>query len=149
VLQFFLGTTFYTSLVFKKAPGTMSSLAVFAFFFLIDEVPAEYKMIMLVGLAIAHLFCFPYFQKRYLKSDPSMYTLDEAFAMVLLSIPFPHAPEWIVAFLLFRLFDIWKPLGIRKFERLEKIPLLIRNIADDVIAAFYTCIVMVAYGYVV
>ena len=46
---------------------------------------------------------------------------------------------WILAFLLFRIFDIWKPLGIRRLEKLpEGWGVLMDDIAAGIVAALCT-----------
>jgi phosphatidylglycerophosphatase A len=53
--------------------------------------------------------------------DPKQYVMDE-FVGVWVAVV-GHAMTWqnlLLGFLLFRLFDIWKPLGIRRFERVSK-----------------------------
>jgi phosphatidylglycerophosphatase A len=53
--------------------------------------------------------------------------------------PWPAWAVFIAGFLLFRLFDIAKPLGIRK---LENLPGGWGIVADDVAAALATCAVL-------
>ena len=48
----------------------------------------------------------------------------------------------LAAFLLFRLFDIWKPLGIRK---MEKLPKGYGIMADDILSGIYGYIVIYLY----
>ncbi len=146
-MRLFIGSTFYTSFIIKKAPGTISSFAVFILFLPIDSIPIEYKLIFLVLLGIGHYFCFPYFREKYSNEDPSLYTLDEAFAMVLLNIFFFTTGEWTAAFILFRFFDILKPFWIKNLENSMQLPAIIRNIADDVLAALYTSLLIGGYKY--
>ena len=68
--------------------------------------------------------------------DPSLIVIDEVVGMwiSLLFIPF----QWqyfLIGFLLFRLFDIWKPLGIR---RLEAVGEGWGVMLDDVLAGIYS-----------
>ena len=51
--------------------------------------------------------------------DPKQYVMDE-FVGVWIAI-LGHTINWqylLASFVLFRVFDIWKPLGIRRFERI-------------------------------
>ena len=75
--------------------------------------------------------------------DPSRIVADEMIGLwiSMLWVPF----SWLnlaLAFGLFRLFDIWKPLGIR---RLEKLPGGWGVMMDDVLAGIYALIVMQAW----
>jgi phosphatidylglycerophosphatase A len=52
--------------------------------------------------------------------------------------------SWIAAFLLFRLFDIWKPPPVRQLERLHG---GLGIVADDVMAGMYGALVLFAAGW--
>ena len=52
--------------------------------------------------------------------------------------------SWIAAFVLFRLFDIWKPAPVRQLERL---PGGVGIVADDAMAGVYGAIVLFAVGW--
>ncbi|MBK8969496.1 MAG: phosphatidylglycerophosphatase A [Saprospiraceae bacterium] len=72
--------------------------------------------------------------------DPSQTVIDEIVGMwiALLFIPL-NWTWWLAAFLLFRFFDIFKPLGIR---RLEKIGQGWGVMLDDVLAGIYANLVL-------
>ncbi len=76
------------------------------------------------------------------KKDPSIVVIDEVAGQMiaLLSGPFWIQTWWsiISAFILFRLFDIWKPYPIRRLEALES---GLGIMADDVVAGIYALIV--------
>ena len=146
-MRLFIGTTFFSSLIFKKAPGTVSSFAVFIFLFFFDSTELWWKLSALLFFVTSHYFCFPFFQKKYLVDDPPLYTLDEAVAMIFLNIFFSDRAQWLAAFFLFRLFDILKPLGIKQLESVERLPLSLRNIIDDLVAAVYTAMLIFGYDY--
>src|SRR6185436_17809380 len=75
------------------------------------------------------------------KKDPSVVVIDEVAGQMiaLLSWPFLAHSGWtlISAFLLFRLFDIWKPYPIRRLEGLES---GLGIMADDELAGVYALI---------
>lgn len=81
-------------------------------------------------------------EKLLRRKDPSIVVVDEVAGQMiaLLSGPFWIHTWWSIftAFLLFRLFDIWKPYPIRKFEALES---GLGIMADDVAAGAYALIV--------
>jgi len=81
-------------------------------------------------------------EKATQKKDPSIVVIDEVAGQMiaLLSVPFWLPTWWSVlsAFLLFRLFDIWKPYPIRRLEALES---GLGIMADDVLAGVYAMIV--------
>ena len=76
------------------------------------------------------------------KKDPSIVVIDEVAGQMiaLLSGPLWLHTWWSVlsAFLLFRLFDIWKPYPIRRLETLES---GLGIMADDTVAGAYALIV--------
>jgi phosphatidylglycerophosphatase A len=51
---------------------------------------------------------------------------------------------WILAFLLFRLFDIWKPWPVRQ---LESLPTGTGIVVDDCMAGVYAALVLAAAGW--
>lgn len=75
------------------------------------------------------------------RKDPSIVVIDEVAGQMiaLLSGPFWLHTWWSIlsAFLLFRLFDIWKPYPIRRLEGLES---GLGIMADDVLAGVYALI---------
>ncbi len=76
------------------------------------------------------------------KKDPSIVVIDEVAGQMiaLLSGPLWLHTWWSIfsAFILFRLFDIWKPYPIRRLEKLES---GLGIMADDVLAGAYALIV--------
>jgi phosphatidylglycerophosphatase A len=81
-------------------------------------------------------------EKLMQRKDPSAVVIDEVAGQMiaLLSGPFWVQTWWSVlsAFILFRLFDIWKPYPIRRFEALES---GLGIMTDDLVAGVYALIV--------
>jgi len=78
------------------------------------------------------------------KKDPSKVVIDEVAGqfIALLPVPFLVNDAWwaaIMAFVLFRFFDIVKPYPARKFESLEA---GLGIMADDLIAGVYAAILV-------
>lgn len=70
-------------------------------------------------------------------SDPPQAVVDEVIGqlIVFLFVPFGLSPSFVLAgFLLFRLFDIWKPYPI---DYLQNLPAGIGVCADDILAGVY------------
>lgn len=83
----------------------------------------------------------------YWGEDPSRVVVDE---MVGVWLPLLAAPcgSWtyaLAAFVLFRLLDIFKPLGIRQ---MEKLPQGIGVMMDDILAGVYAFILLIAVRWV-
>ncbi len=77
--------------------------------------------------------------------DPSKIVVDEMVGVwiAMLFVPFSLS-NLAVAFILFRIFDIWKPLGIRQ---MEKLPGGWGVMMDDVLAGIYALVVVHLYLY--
>lgn len=131
------------------APGTWGSLAGLAFFAVclrpLAGVAGGVPLALAVGalIILAVPLCGEA-EVRMGKTDPGEVVLDEFAVMPLCFLGWwralpPGWPEWAVllaGFALFRLFDIWKPLGIKKIQRL---PGGWGVVVDDVAAALAAC----------
>jgi len=70
-------------------------------------------------------------------SDPSQAVIDEVMGQLIVFFFVPFGITWpfiLAGFLLFRLFDIWKPYPIKAFENL---PGGLGICADDIVAGVY------------
>jgi phosphatidylglycerophosphatase A len=75
--------------------------------------------------------------EKELGHDAKPIVVDEAVGQSLALLFVPHTPAaFASAFLLFRVFDVWKPLGAREIQRL---PGGLGVVADDVIAGLTAC----------
>ena len=123
------------------APGTMGSIVAAIAGVLIA---AQWGV---MGLAIATVLVvaigFPMANAHFRitgQKDASEVIIDEVGGQWLAMLPIPVAPAFsqdyfiwvVVAFALFRLFDIWKPGPIRQAEKLQ--PYATGVMADDIIA---------------
>jgi phosphatidylglycerophosphatase A len=105
--------------------------------------PQMAVMLVLIFLvSIAGIWAATRAEKATQKKDPSIVVVDEVAGQMiaLLSGPFWIHTWWSVlsAFILFRLFDIWKPYPIRRLEALES---GLGIMADDMLAGVYALIV--------
>jgi phosphatidylglycerophosphatase A len=74
------------------------------------------------------------------RKDPGIIVIDEVAGMLLSVIGLPRTiPVLITAFLLFRLFDIWKPFPARESQALTG---GVGVMVDDLIAGLYTLILI-------
>ncbi len=117
------------------APGTSGSLLCLLILWLIPGISviahiAVTVVIILLGVLSAnHL-------DRFLEKDSSVITIDEVAGMAIALIALPKTiPVWLLAFVLFRIFDIFKPPPIRS---LEFLPGGIGVMADDIVAGIYS-----------
>ena len=116
--------TFFGSGYFPVAPGTAGSLAALLLGAAIyNALPPEYQPFLFPVLAVlAMAGCVlpgERIEDLFGRKDPGAVVIDEAAGqyMALSVVPWlpPGWASWVAAFLLLRLFDITKPLGIRKW----------------------------------
>ena len=127
------------------APGTMGSLAALLVGFVCwNSCPDAFRTVLFPSLALLASFgcvvCGSRIELIFGRKDPGAVVIDEVAGqyVALSAIPFTvmdtqlaNTALWLLAFLLFRLFDILKPLGIR---RLETFPAGWGVLLDDIAA---------------
>ena len=130
------------------APGTVGSflaLIIYYYLFFGNIVEVVDHLIFLIFVLISFfigLFIYPKTVEK--QEDPSSFVWDEFVGMWVACIPlaiidFPLM--WLfISFLLFRIFDIWKPLGIKVFDRKHG---AFYVMIDDVLAGMFTAIIVI------
>jgi phosphatidylglycerophosphatase A len=117
------------------APGTAGSVVGLALWALVGGLgPLSYAAACaaVIGLGI---WAAGRAEEIFGRHDDGRITIDEVAGMLLSVASLPWRPEVAgVGFLLFRLFDIWKPFPARAAERL---PGGLGVMADDLVAALY------------
>src|SRR5207249_12147583 len=96
------------------APATVASAVVtLVGWFTPPPLPAVTFTLLMVGTAVAVAVCGQ--AEKTLGHDAKPIVADEVVGQSLALLFVPHRPiAFLVAFLLFRLFDVWKPLGARQ-----------------------------------
>ena len=134
----------------KFAPGTIASLITCLFFLLSINV---FDILILFFCTIV-IFCYSFVAinssfDSFNTNDPPEIVVDEVVGQMLplLAIPIyetlylaPKEYYCIAAFVLFRLFDIWKPFPISYIDNNTKGALGI--MLDDILAGIYAVIVL-------
>lgn len=135
------GSGLYTAFLLKKMPGTMTSLLFMGGLYFFKDTAFDIKMSIFVFAFLSHFSFYGWFAAWACEEDPSIYTLDEVIALLFFWLFSFHSDlSWITGFLLFRFFDILKPLGISNLERTRLLSPQVRVLADDLLAIFYTII---------
>ncbi|MEX0944170.1 MAG: phosphatidylglycerophosphatase A [Balneolaceae bacterium] len=138
-----LGTLFGAGYL-PRAPGTWGSLFTLPFIYLFYWVSPQYGLpLFLLITIILSLWTTSECVGKFGK-DPPSFVMDEAAGQTVVfmatAFHFTLLPDLIIlltGFLLFRAFDIIKPLGIDKLEEIKgKYGIL----ADDLMAGFYALI---------
>lgn len=118
-----LATWFYCGYA-PKAPGTVGSICAWAMaWFLVHRLglPAWTLAIAALTLAPIAIWSSDAASSAFGTKDPSRVVIDEVVGqwIALAAAADCSWPQWIAALVLFRVFDIAKPLGIRRLERLK------------------------------
>lgn len=122
-----------------KAPGTFGTLLGLPLFYLIARYDLVIQLLVIAALFIIGIYFCNRTGKALGVSDHGGIVWDEIVAMMLVLTITPNKWHWwLVAFLLFRLFDIWKPFPIRQCD--AKIKGGFGVMFDDLLAAIYAMI---------
>ena len=135
----------------KYAPGTIASLITCVTFLLLINV-FSITILFFITLAIFgySLFAINNSFESFDANDPQEIVIDELVGqmMPLLAIPIyetlysaPYEYYCIAAFILFRLFDIWKPFPINYVD--NNVEGALGIMLDDTLAGIYTIIVLI------
>ena len=145
---FFL--TFFNVGKIKYAPGTVASLITCLLFLLLINIFNIFTLLLFTLI----IFCYSIIAinnsfNEFDSEDPQEIVIDEVVGQMLplLAIPIfetlcplPTIYYCVSAFLLFRLFDIWKPYPISYVDNYIKGSLGI--MLDDILASFYSIIIL-------
>ncbi|MFL6622541.1 MAG: phosphatidylglycerophosphatase A [Sulfurifustis sp.] len=124
------------------APGTFGTLVGIPFYFLLRLLPVSVYLLTVVVLFLLGVWICRIAETHLGQRDHGGIVWDEVVGFLIAMFLAPPGWAWIVVgFLLFRVFDVWKPLPIRRFEHL---PGGLGVMADDAIAGIYACVVLQA-----
>jgi len=126
------------------APGTVGSLAGALLYLPALWLPAPWGWALavseLAAVLILTALALPGVLRGTVEDDPSWVVIDEVAGILLaLCLVRPTLVHLVAAFLLFRLFDIWKPFPV---GRLERLPGAWGVTADDLMAGLYAAAVI-------
>ena len=124
-----------------KAPGTFGTIVGLPLFWLISGHALSLQLIIIAALFIIGIYFCDKTGKALGVADDGSIVWDEIAAMMLVLTFAPNTwLGWLMAFLLFRLFDIWKPYPICYFD--AKLKNGFGVMFDDLLAAIYTILVL-------
>jgi phosphatidylglycerophosphatase A len=123
----------------KKAPGTFGTLIGMPLFLLIAGLSFYSQLAIIFAMFLIGIYFCDKTGKALGVSDHGGIVWDEIVAIMLVLTVTPYQWQWwLVAFILFRLFDIWKPAPIRQCDARVKGGLGV--MLDDLLAAVYAII---------
>lgn len=118
-----------------KAPGTMGSLAAVPFAWLMAASWGQHTLIIAAAVVFALGWAAAHATEEA-RRDPGWVVVDEVAGqwLTLAFVP-PDIILYAIGFVLFRLFDIFKPWPVRTLE--QKVPGALGVMVDDIAAALY------------
>ena len=127
------------------APGTFGSILGMVLFLGLAHL---YLPMFWLSLIILIFYCVSYLAvqstlKIIKRSDPGEIVIDEVLGMMLVMMTIPLELKWIfLAFILFRIFDIFMPWPINQVD--SKLKNALGVMLDDFIASLYSVILILA-----
>ena len=123
------------------APGTMGTLAVIPIYLLMQPLSLLYYGLLVIAISLIGIWICGESSKRLGVHDHKGIVWDEFAGYLITMFAVPFAWQWvIIGFLLFRLFDIWKPWPIYIIDKQLKGGLGI--MLDDVLAGIFAAIIL-------
>jgi len=123
----------------KKAPGTFGTLVGLPFYWLISGLGVYSQLAIIFAMFLIGIYFCDKTGKALGVSDHGGIVWDEIVAIMLVLTVTPYQWQWwLMAFVLFRLFDIWKPAPIRQCD--AKVKGGFGVMLDDLLAAVYAII---------
>jgi phosphatidylglycerophosphatase A len=142
--------TFFGAGLGKPGPGTWGSIAATliwtAVAFFAHPAPQTLLLLTLSGIVLSVALGVPaatIAARESGRKDPGFVVIDEVAGVWIALLGAVYHPDWkhiVLALLLFRVFDIWKPVPVRN---LEKLPEGWGIVFDDLAAGLYAWAVLV------
>ena len=149
MIAYMLSTGLYVGKI-PKVPGTVGTVVALFPILIYWNRGGEYVLLNQIFITLAVFFIGIWTStvivETFKEKDPDYIVIDEIAGYMVAMIGFPT--NWkilLLAFILFRIFDIFKPPPIKQFE---KLPSGLGVMVDDVIAGAYTWLVMYLLVYV-
>ena len=140
-ISHFISTFFYLGKV-KYAPGTIASLATFFIWYSFMPENILIRFLIFSSISVIGFFSIKYSLVCYKDKDPQEIVIDEVVGMSLPILFLTDLVIMLIAFILFRVFDILKPSIIYYSQFYDG---AYGVILDDLLAGLCTIILLVNY----
>lgn len=128
------------------APGTFGTLVAIPLFLLMQPLALPWYLLIVLAITVFGIWLCGTSAKELGLHDPAGIVWDEIAGYLVTMIAAPVGWKWIIiGFLLFRLFDIWKPWPVNIADK--KLEGGLGIILDDIIAGIYALIVLQLIAY--
>jgi phosphatidylglycerophosphatase A len=139
-LIIFIATGFYSGYL-PKAPGTWGSLVGLLLFFLLHTLSLQIYLAVVAAVFVIGTFAAGEAEKIMDRKDPGLVVIDEIVGILITMIAIPATPlAMALGFILFRIFDIFKPFPIRLIDQRFHGGLGI--MLDDIVAGIFSLIIL-------
>ncbi len=136
----FIATGFYSGYL-PKAPGTWGSLVGLLLFFLLHTLNLQIYLAVVAAIFVLGTFAAGEAEKIMDRKDPGLVVIDEIVGILITMIAIPATPlAMALGFILFRIFDIWKPFPIRLIDQRFHGGLGI--MLDDIVAGIFSLVIL-------
>ena len=136
----FIATGFYSGYL-PKAPGTWGSLVGLLLFFLLHTLNLQIYLAVVAAIFVIGTFAAGEAEKIMDRKDPGLVVIDEIVGILITMIAIPATPlAMALGFILFRIFDIWKPFPIRLIDQRFHGGLGI--MLDDIVAGIFSLLIL-------
>ena len=123
------------------APGTLGTLVAIPIYYFLSEIPSPLYEITLIGFIFLSVWISEKAEIFFVKKDDQRIVIDEIIGFLITMLWIPKTTRFIIiGFILFRFFDILKPIPIRRLEKGLKGGYGV--VLDDVAAGAYANIVL-------
>ena len=123
------------------APGTLGTLVAIPIYYFLSEIPSPLYEITLIGFIFLSVWISEKAEIFFVKKDDQRIVIDEIVGFLITMLWIPKTTRFIIiGFILFRFFDILKPIPIRRLEKGLKGGYGV--VLDDVAAGVYANIVL-------
>jgi phosphatidylglycerophosphatase A len=135
-----IATGFYSGYL-PKAPGTWGSFVGLLLFFLLHTLSLEIYLAVVAGIFVVGTFAAGEAEKIMDHKDPGLVVIDEIVGILITMIAIPATPlAMALGFVLFRIFDIFKPFPISFVDQRFHGGLGI--MLDDIVAGIYSLVIL-------
>ncbi|MBC7284240.1 phosphatidylglycerophosphatase A [Hoeflea sp.] len=127
----------------RVAPGAVGSAAGYGLFFALQALTTDMRILAYVGLIVLASWAALRTGQDLEAHDHNSIVIDETIGMSLtLEVARMTVPALVAAYLLFRLFDVWKPWPVYLADRARGGGFMV--ILDDILAAGWAGAVLLA-----
>lgn len=122
------------------APGTFGTFLGVPLYLALSEIPTPVYVAALLALFLFGVWICGIAERYLRRNDHPWIVWDEVVGFLITMLLAPPGWRWLViGFLLFRVFDIWKPFPIDRLDRLHG---GLGVMADDALAGVYACLAL-------